>query len=947
MLKNSILAKSVRFALVAGAASSAFALPAVYAAEDGEKVERIQITGSAIKRTDLEGALPVQVIDAAEIAKSGVTSVPDLIASLPSMQGFVAEGESVGGGGGGVQTASLRDLGAEYTLVLVNGRRQVSSDSGGSVDINSIPLAAIKRVEILSDGASALYGSDAIAGVVNFILKDDVQETTVSARYSKPQDTSSYNFNITTGFGDISTDGFNIMASYNHDGKDSLKASDRDFAKTGMVEFEHAGQQLIAISGSSNAIPGNAYVTYNVRDADGNLVIVDGKQKTGTYALNPYKEMTGSCHETSGPSGNACQFDYTSTLEIQPESTRDNFLLQGVFAVTDSMEVYASATYSKFDMTSRIAPYPTGTFSLGANSDLVQDYVIPYLPSDWEDANGISQDVAGDATKYAARWRVLPGGNRTNEYSTVTKQFVVGVTGEVADWSYDFAINKGDATREDNRITGYPLDAEFRALLASGDLNVFLAPEDMSAEQNKAVKDTMYNGNWDTTDTGLFTVEGKASGVIAEMPAGDVYLGVGFDYREQEYSVSISEANEQELIFLDGKGDEFDLSRNMYGAFAEVIVPVAENFEVTGSLRYDHIGATKDDMRAGEKTVGDSQADTTYKLSASYRPTDEWLFRASYGTGFKAPTMRQIAEPRVEFGVTATAYDCPEGLPAEKAQYCYTDKLQYDVYREGNGDLKPEKSTQYTVGFVWSGDSGTSFGVDYWNVEMQDQVSRLTQNQIFFEADRYSDLFVTKTDKGTGDTILAIVQAPDNIGKSKTSGIDWSFDFSNELSFGTWNTNVQGTYMIESKNLRIGTTDVWDTSMGKVGPNEAVTFRNQIRIANTLTMGDLTQSLYVNYRSGYQDAAADVAFYVAQAADWDEAVDGSLVQKHVPHYFTIDYRMSYALGDSANLIFGIKNLLDEEPPFTLNAAAGHQVGYDPRYADPYGRTFYVQADYKF
>ncbi|KID58342.1 TonB-dependent receptor [Pseudoalteromonas luteoviolacea] len=935
MLNNQVT-KAVRLALALGAVSaSAF----VSANEAGEQeVERIEITGSAIKRTDLEGALPVDVIDATDIAKSGVTSVPDLIANIPSMQGFTAAGESVGGGGGGIQTASLRDLGAEYTLVLINGRRMASSDSGSSIDINSIPLSAIKRVEILKDGASALYGSDAIAGVVNFILKDDVQETTISARYDKPKDTSSSNFSITTGFGDLGSDGFNVMVSFSRDEQDNLRSVDRDFAKTGFVQFEHAGQDLVAIAGSSNAIPGNAYVTYNTRDEAGNLVLNDaGNNVTKTYALNPYKEANGSCHTTSAPSGNACQFDYTSTLEIQPESERNNLFLQGTFAVNDDTEAYVTASASEFQMTTRIAPYPTGTFTLANDSQIVKDNVLPYLPD----------NVLADMTKVAARWRVLPGGNRTDEYTATTTHFVAGLRGDFGEWNYDFAVTASDAEREQVRITGYPLEKEFIELVTSGEVDIFADPDSLTDEQNTAVRNTMFNGLWDTTETGLFAIEGKTSGPIAELDAGTVYMAVGFDYRMSNYSLTNGEGQNAEVVLFESAGEEFDLERDSYGAFAEVVVPVLENLEVTGSLRYDEIGEITDSKRTGNQTVNDSADDTTYKLSVSYRPNDQWLLRASYGTGFKMATMREIAEPRVEFGVTASPYDCPAGLRQEIAQFCYSDKLQYDVFREGNAGLKPETSKQYTFGFVWSGDQGTSFGMDYWNVQMENQVRRLTQNQIFGDPVTYAEWFTTKIDQGTGDTVVAIIQAADNVGESRNSGIDWHFDFTTEFSFGTLKSQLMGTYMLESESLRVGSDNIWDSSLGKVGTNEAVTFRNIVNFNNTFTHGDFTHSLNIKARSGYTDAAADVSFYVAKADDWNDAVDGSVIQKHIPVYMTVDYRLAYAWGDNANVGFGIKNLFDKEPPFTLNAAAGHQVGYDPRYADPYGRTFYLQADYTF
>ncbi|KZN37677.1 TonB-denpendent receptor [Pseudoalteromonas luteoviolacea CPMOR-2] len=950
MLNNQVT-KAVRLALALGAVSAS----AVTVAEeaDTQEVERIEITGSAIKRTDLEGALPVDVIDAADIAKSGVTSVPDLIANIPSMQGFTAAGESVGGGGGGIQTASLRDLGAEYTLVLINGRRMASSDSGSSIDINSIPLAAIKRVEILKDGASALYGSDAIAGVVNFILKDDVTDFTVAARYDKPKDTSSSNFSFTGGFGDLSSDGFNVMVSFSRDEQDNLRSVDRDFAKTGFVEFEHAGQNLIAIAGSSNAIPGNAYVSYKEVDASGNYNLdKDGNQIIKTYALNPYKEANGSCHTTSAPAGNACQFDYTSTLEIQPESERNNLFLQGTFAVNDETEAYVTASASKFEMTTRIAPYPTGGFvlnrNLGEESSFVNDNVIKYLPTEYIDANGIKQDVLNERTgSVTARWRVLPGGNRTDEWSTTTNHIVAGVRGDFGEWNYDFAITSSGAEREQNRITGYPLEEEFMALVTSGEVDIFADPASLTPEQNDAVRATMFSGNWETTDTDLFAVDGKVSGPIAELDAGTVYMAAGWDYRKSSYSLTNGKGQNDEVVLFESAGTEFDLERDSYGAFVEVVVPVLENLEVTGSLRYDEIGEITDSKRTGNQTVNQSVDDTTYKLSVSYRPTDALLLRASYGTGFKAATMRQIAAPRLEFGVTASAYDCPEGLRQEIAQFCHTEKLQYDVFREGNADLQPETSKQYTYGFVWSGDQGMSFGVDYWNVKMENQVTRLTQNQIFGDPVTYAEWFTTKFDKGSEKTVVAIIQAADNVGESRNSGIDWHFDFTTEFSFGTLKSQLTGTYMIESESLRVGSDNIWDTSLGQVGTNEAVTFRNIVNFNNTFTHGDFTHSLNIKARSGYTDAPASASFYVAQADDWDKAVDGSVIQKHVPVYMTFDYRLAYAWGDNANIGFGIKNLFDKEPPFTLNAAAGHQVGYDPRYADAYGRSFYLQADYTF
>ena len=663
MYRNNKLAKSIKLALVIGGLSAS---PLILAAEENtkESVERIQVTGSSIKRTDMEGALPLTTITAADIQKSGVISVPDLMARLPAMQGFTTASDSVGGGGGGIQSASLRDLGAEYTLVLLNGRRMASADSGGTIDLNSIPLSAIKRVEVLTDGASSLYGSDAIAGVVNFILKDDVQETTFNLRMDKPQEKGgeSLNFNISTGFGDISTDGYNIMFAYSHDQQDSLKSKDREFAKTGILDFTHNDQAYTLVQGSANAGPGNAYLEFLQYNDDGSIkykkeLDEDGNE-TGNFttdpdvakrSFNPYREANGECGADSAPEGSTCKFDYTSTLEIFPETSRDNVFIQGIVELNESTELYSNASWSSFKMETKIAPYPTGGFSLDPASSLVASEILPHLTADETAALAADSDYLHSVV---GRWRVLPGGNRTSEWDTETLNLTTGLRGEISQINYDVALTYADSTRDENRVTGYPIQATFLPLITSGQINVFDQFANLSDEQNQLVKDTMYNGGWESTDTSLLSFEAKGSTVVAELPAGDMYLGFGGDYREQEYSRRRSQANSDAIILFEAPTDEFDLSRETYGLFVEAVAPVFEGFEVTAAIRYDNIGAVTDHDRS-DLVVNQDEDDTTYKLSASYRPNDDWLIRASIGTGFKSATMRQIGSPREDFGVTS------------------------------------------------------------------------------------------------------------------------------------------------------------------------------------------------------------------------------------------------------------------------------------------------------
>ncbi|MEC4726017.1 TonB-dependent receptor [Shewanella sp. D64] len=926
MYKNSFLANSVRFALISGAAAAAFAAPAIYAADE-EKVERITVTGSAIKQTDMEGALPVQVITAEQIARSGVTNVPELIQQLPAMQGFTTAPDSVGGGGGGLQTASIHDLGASYTLVLLNGRRLAPSTSGSTIDLNSIPFAAIERVEILTDGASALYGSDAIAGVLNFILKDNYQGFNVTGRYDKPQETGgeSWNGSITGGFGDIDNDGFNVLLSYSHDTQEQLASKDRDFAKTGIISFQNEGRDLYFFNGSGNAIPGNARVSY--KDANGDTV---------RRAFNPFSQKNGGCAENTSAILEECWFDYTSTIEIVPEIERDTIFANGQLAINDDTTLFLEANFANTKMVSRIAPYPTGWFNLPVDAGLVDEYIVPYL----NDAEKAAYD-AGDLTTQA-RWRALPAGNRTTEYDTRTIHTVFGVEGLVGDVDYSVAGFYSSNDSDQNYPTGWLLEDPFKAAVSSGQIDIFAPADGFDDASQAALDKTIYSGNWSNTKTKMYGFDGKASTSLFSLPAGDVYMAAGFDWRSTSYDVSISQANQDAVILFLGTDTAYELERQNYGVFSEVQIPVIEDLNVTASVRYDKIDAIDDKLNGG--TVGNSMDDITYKLSTRYQVTEDLLLRGSYGTGFKAPSMLGIARPQSEFGVTGGSYDCPFPSGDPLAQYCLSGKSQYSVFLKGNEELEPEKSEQYSFGLVYAPSQEFSLTLDYWNVEMKDQVASLTQSQIFEDAELYRELFTTKLNSGTGEEELAIIQGSVNVGNAKYSGIDWNAQVVNELSFGTLTTGFTGTYMIDSEYTKPG-TDEYISSMGRFGDNESVTFRVISQLQATLDhsspIGEFAHTVRANYKSGYKDQLQTVT-------ENDAFGDPVSIQLNISSYTTFDYQTTLMATDELTVSFGITNFTDTKPDLSLRSGgAGHQVGYDPRYVDSYGRTFYLQAGYSF
>ncbi|GLS26931.1 TonB-dependent receptor plug domain-containing protein [Marinibactrum halimedae] len=916
MFKKSHIAVAVAATL--GTAS--LGMSSTVFAQKEQLVEEIVVTGSAIPRKDLDGALPVQTFSELQIKQSGVTNAADLVADMPAMQNMVTASDSVGGTGGGVRTADLRSIGSQYTLSLMNGRRIASYGSGSSIDISNIPLSAVERVEVLTDGASALYGSDAIAGVLNFILKDEVDETTIVARMDSPEESGGekQNLSITTGFGNFDSDGFSAVFSYSHESQEQLAATDRDFARTGIVPMgSNEEGDLYFFRGSVNSIPGNARVRYN--DAN-------GEQQERIF--NPYATENGSCPEQTFPLGTQCAFDFTSTIEIIPETERDNFFASGKLRITDEMTAFATASYGKNEMIARIAPYPTGYVPLPVDSDVVVSEILPHL----------TEEERAGLTQVHGRWRALPAENRTTEYITESLSLVSGVRGTFDDVNYEAALNYSESNQEQNYPTGWLYRESFVDLVSSGGVNIFAGQEDFSDEDRAALSDVVYRGNWDNTEVSQIGFDARASKPMFEISGGEVFAAVGMDYRSTNYLREVASANaNEELLFLD-RDTPYELNREQYGVFTEVVVPVLDNVEVTASLRYDVLGAVKDENNG--RTVNDTEGDYTYKVTTRWDATDTLSLRASVGTGFKAPSMLQIGEPpRTPFGVTSASWECPFEAGDELAQYCLTGRTQYGVFREGNEDLDPERSQQFSAGFVYTPNADFSMTVDYWKLELEDTVEYLTQAQIFNNPDVYRHLFTSRTNLATGEEELAIIQQAVNVGEREASGVDYQFEYVQDFGELQLTSRLNGTYFIESESSLTG------SSLGRFGDDNDVVFRNKARLSFTAEHGNFTHVVGMSYQSGYTDALASLTLIRPDGSSGS----GGDAQLEVPSYTLLDYQTSYSFADlGLDLTFGINNLADEEPPLSLrNGGAGHQVGWDPRYNDAYGRTFYLQAQYSF
>ena len=975
MLKRTMLSRSL---LIAFSGTAVMAGGAAFAQQADQapvqELQRVEVTGSAIKRIESEGALPVTILTPADIKKTGATSVTDLIQMLPSMQGFVPASSSVNGGGGGVTTAAVHSLPSKYTLVLLDGQRVApialgNSQGGGfGVNLESIPLDAIERVEILTDGASATYGSDAIAGVVNFILKKNKTDGDISLTYNQPQHSGggSWNVGVSKGFGNLDTDGYNVLFTLSHDNQDKLQASQRSFsAQGGYFPFSSDGTNYVFNARTSNTEPAN--LTFRA--------VPNGSPagtKATTYALNPYYTQNGNCGSPlagaiTDPAvlqaiGVSCRFNYAATVQDLPSSTRDSGLLKGTIKLGADTTLWGELSLSQYKMTAQFAPsaQPLGVSST-ALPVLYNNYIQPYLT-----ANNLTYAGGGKLG-----YRSVQLGGRADDYETDARHFAFGLDGTVQGWDYKASLTLSNSKLTDTAAGGYSDFNMLQAAIASGAYDpvlgtgtAALTPAILKSQFSKSVSD-------------LNTLHFGAQHDLFQMGGGTSVIALGADYSMTHYKVGYSDLILSQSGFstqpasadfpVGGNYGQvpFDASRSNWGAYGEWLLPVTKQLEVTVSGRYDsyskthskYVFSTAVDPVSGlqnqiaDADLGNTFNATTGKISVRYVPVESVLLRGSYGSGFKAPNISDIAGALTFGGSTQGSYPCP--FPGSAG--CLPGSAQYDLVAGPNGlsgstGLKPEKSNQWTLGFRVDPTQGLSLGLDLWDVKITNQVlSQGIAEQVgFANPQQYAGLFINPYQDPAGFTTIAFQQLPFNGGQAEYQGIDWDLSYRTRLAFGNLAARWTGTQMLKQQ-YNFGPGQPYNTDLGVYGPDQQVVFRTTMNFVVSLQTGDFVNTLSAHYKSGYKDAAYPIGTNVFLAnPDGTPGASVAFAGLSVPSYTTFDWQTNYSFNKALQLTAGIKNLMDHNPPLSLQTGGGgNQVGYDGRYTDPIGRQFYLSARYTF
>jgi iron complex outermembrane receptor protein len=918
-------------------ASVAGYLP-VAMAQQPQALERVEITGSSIKRIEAETGLPVQIITREDIQKTGAANVEQLMQSISanSSSGSLVAASSSGATTLGLSAVSLRGLSSQRTLVLVNGRR-VSPYGYGftndsvSVDVNSIPIAAIDRVEILKDGASAVYGSDAIAGVVNFILRRDFQGLEASAEYGAARHESGAigRASLAYGFGDLAKDRFNVLAVLSFAKEKALFGRDRKFASSG-----------INVDTFNDTTSGNTFPA-NFVAADGSFGTRNPSFPTcpGPYATrSPLFDLIGS---------RGCRFDPSPLVSLIPDAERVGIFTSAKFEVSPRLQLFGEASFSRNEQNVRIQPTPiSDQFTIPLNNPLANQFPynafvggerlppgqtspIPYSTILLTTANpnyptAFVQSLTGGATPdLLVRWRAAALGDRDTTDTSEATRLVFGARGLLGKWDYETALlySASDVTQTVN--DGFAYYSRILPVLNDPAVGVnFFGPNSPAAQA--AIEATEFRGDALKTKTSLISLGGKASSDIAEMASGRLAAAVGGELRRENYELDPSVALQQgDLTGYGGNFAPVDRSRNVGALFAEVAVPVLRTLELNGAVRFDHYEA-----------VGSS---TNPKVGLRWQPLREVLVRASAGKGFRAPSLLDLHAPRTT-GVSPPGLNDPLRCPTTGSSLdCAT---QFPVTFGGNPGLKPEKSRNLTAGIVLEPTTNVSLALDYFNIDLEDTISQgIPAATILSDLGRYGSLVRRGPPQGAlPGPIVDIDQTNLTLGETKLAGVDVDLRMASPATaYGRFSFGLNGTYLskYDTQNPDGSFSSALDTANNSTG-GVIVRWRHYATVG--WSGGNLSVTLAQSFQKKYNDLPGT----------FEDPSDPAFVPRKVGSYEIYHLHIVYTGIKNTTIGFGVKNLFDKDPPYTnAGGQTSFQAGYDPTYVDPRGRFTYARVTYRF
>ncbi|RJG08474.1 TonB-dependent receptor domain-containing protein [Massilia cavernae] len=924
-------------------------------AQPQQVIQRVEITGSSIKRIAKEGALPVEIISRKQLEEQGIVNAEQLIATLNvngnGSDNLASNADVTSGaqrGNNGASSANLRGQGADSTLVLLNGRRVATHGMKGSaVDLNSIPFAAVDRVEVLKDGASAIYGTDAIGGVINFILKKNYKGLEASA-FTDVTEAGGGNIGrlqVTGGFGDLAEDKYNVLIAASTSENKALRGDQRDFVNTfqpnrglsvdtrgapyANVFATTLGDTILSRrSNTGPVLPGTtqAYTGISVLDLPGGAGCgsVDGM---GAYDEKLWDVATA---------GFACAWDTGRAAVLQQPVENSNFVARATFAVGEH-QLFAEAVGSTTEVAKRFSP---NQVSPGASTFDARSF-YPATGSAYNEVfNAIAKVFpsieANRGLPIAYRWRCMECGNREIVTESKAGRLQFGADGplSIGGYGFDYKIGLSHAFSESESTlgTGYQYTAALRDALGSGLINPFLKA---GAKQSQAALDLIKSASAEGVvlyggKTILTAFDASLSGEVYKLPAGPVMMALGTDLRKEEYEFNGDRrAAAARPAILNAAFDDTNalpnVSRDIRAIYGEVIVPVTTALEINLAVRQDHYSGFGNTVNP--------------KVSFRYQPTEAVLFRGSYNEGFRAPSFNQLFN-----GVTESQYagkdladpaKCAGGKVDSTKPGC--ESITPVIFTGGKDTLGPETAKQGTVGVVFEPVRNVSANLDLWEIRRFDTIKSVSLTDMLANYNLFTEQFLRD---GSGN-VLAIDQRWVNAGESITRGLEVGARTSGKAWDGAWTAGIDGSRLLEKKSRPLANAPFGKSEVGLFTFTGDLGLKWKHTAYVSYKKGDWSGLFQNVYRDGYIDQVLPgVASGKVVPTNYNAKVDP---------YSIFHASVSYSGIKNLTLTAGVKNLLDEDPPFaiTYDSNTGAGSSWEPRVADPRGRSFTFMATYKF
>jgi outer membrane receptor protein involved in Fe transport len=963
------VSRAVRLAMTFGALSAGMFTSAVVNAQEEtakneNSVERIEVTGSRILREGAIAPSPVTVISGEDLVNTGAMNIGEVLNKLPALAttfSLANSGRFIGTAG--ISLLDLRGMGTDRTLVLVDGKRHVASSPGtSSVDTNTIPSSWIDRVEIITGGASAVYGADAVTGVVNFVLKKDITGLNVSAIKGFADNSQYKNEKYTFSFGQDFAEGRgNAAVSIEYNSQNSLNALDNPWTATSYASFPYAlvngprpaefandeaypdritlpnaGYFELSNAGTVGA-PDGSYDILGTFDGNGNLVPV----RLGTIT----DFNSGQC------AGAACDFlNLRQYTEIQPKFERVNYNFKTNYDVTDELNAYFEAKYSKTEGENIGQPffrYWSGANRIQRDNAFLDDALAAVM-----DERGYTSVIINKMYNDIGR--------RLEENTRETTRFVTGIQGDISEnWSMDVSLVHGKSEIE--RVNGAnvilanyanAIDAVFdgsgnivcrsEAARADGCVPANIMGDGLISQEAIDYVTTTSVGTSEIEQT-VFNATFSNS-AIYEMPAGMVGFAGGIEYRD-ESSVTIEDPFAKTgATFFNALG-ETDGSYDVKEAFFELSVPLLADMFLIDTLVLDTAVRYAD-----YSTIGNA---TSWKLGLDWTINPELRARFTVSEAIRAPNIDELFSGQSQSfaavrdrckvseldllsaeGRAVRAANCAAlGVPADfESNY---DNATLETLVGGNPDLQPEESKSITAGIVYQPEwlDGFSFTADYWEIDIEDTISGIGFQTIIDRCldsptgvDNQFCSLITR-DPATSEITL-IKGFALNIARSLNSGVDFEFGYDFDALGGRFNTSLIGTYLIEAKDYPFAAEPENYTDFEGVLGDE--TWQGSLSIDytyNNLTVGWNTR--FINGVELYSPTQL-----ATNPNPSNEMRYGS--------YFITDASIGYNFENGVGVKLGIDNLFNRSLPGTSQGNGAGSAIYDN-----IGRFGYVQATYKF